>query len=751
MIETIKNGIVGKNTPIRDAAAKATGQIKYVADMSFPNMLYAKVLFSPVAHAKIKHIDTSKAEALEGVAAVICYKNTPQIRFNSCGEEIDGTLSERVFDDTVRYIGDRVAAVAAEDIKIAEQALRLIEVEYEELPICLDPEEAIKEGAYPIHECGNCFTDVNLKCGDVEEGFAQSDLIFENDYYVPAIHHSAIETHASISTYDYNGKLTIYTSSQDTFGQRANLSLILDLPMSKIRLVAPVIGGGFGGKIDLITHPVSAILAMKTCRPVKLVYNRKEDIVSTRTRHAVKIHLKTGMKKDGTLVAQDVTAYLNAGAQATATNSVVWALGGKVFRIYKTPNLRYHGMGIYTNSPIAGAMRGFGSPQLSYAFSTQLNEIANELGIDVTELQMKNLVTPDCINPLTNIPYGNPRPVDCVKKGKELIHWDESVLEQKASIGQRYRIGVGMAVGDHGSGLCFAKLDNSAIILKMNDDGSLVLYTGTHDMGNGSVTTQAMIVSELIGLDLEKIACVQADTDASPYNYGDYASRGTYIAGHAATNAAIQLKDELLKEASQLLEEDIEFLDIHDNVVSSTRDSNKHASVGEVVIHARNVNRRELIVSQTYSSINDPVSYGAHFAKVKVDTETGEVTVLDYSGVHDVGKCINPLNLEGQVQGGAQMGIGYALYEGIQLNEQGKVLNQTFRSYHIPTSKDMPFIKTGFIEEIEPTGPFGAKSIGECATVPSAPAVSNAVVNALGIEFRKLPLKPEVILEALKK
>lgn len=333
-------GIIGQSIPVRDAAMKVTGQFKYTADLEFPGMLHAKILFSPVPHARIKKIDTSRAEALEGVRGVVCYLNAPDTKYNSCGEEIDGHKTERVFDDTVRYVGDKVAAVAADTVKIAEQAVKLIQVEYEELPFYTDPGEALKEGAYPIHGESNIIFPVDMGAGDVEAGFKAADYIYEDTYSTPAIHHSAIETHASIAVYDSSGKLTVYTPSQDVFGYRKNLSRIFGLPMSRVRVVNPGMGGGFGGKIDTITEPVTALLAMKTGRPVKLVYNRREDIVSSRTRHGMEIKIKTGVKKDGTIISQDMQVIINAGAYAGGTMSIVWAMSGKFFKNHKTPNIR---------------------------------------------------------------------------------------------------------------------------------------------------------------------------------------------------------------------------------------------------------------------------------------------------------------------------------------------------------------------------------------------------------------------------
>lgn len=744
-------GIIGKDIPIRDAAVKATGQLKYTADLTYPGMLHAKVLFSPVAHGKIMRIDTSKAEQLRGVHAVVCYKNSPNVKFNSCGEEIDGDKTERIFDDRVRYVGDKVAAVAAETPRLAEQALKLIEVEYEELPYYLEPEDALAKDAYPIHGENNVIFEVKMEAGDIDKGMKEADCIYEDEYSTPAIHHSAIETHASVAVYESSGKLTVYTPSQDVFGCRKNLGRIFGLPMSKVRVVNPGIGGGFGGKIDMVTEPVVALLSIKTGRPVKLVYTRREDIQSSRTRHAMKIRLRTGVKKDGTIVAQDLQALVSAGAYAGGTMSVVWAMSGKFFKNHKTPNLRFTGIPIYTNTPIAGAMRGFGSPQEFFAQQRQMNRIAKDLGVSIIDMQRKNLVEPHGIDQRNGELHGNARPLDCLEEGLRLFGWEEARREQEQSRlhGGRFRIGVGMAAATHGNGIYGVSPDTTGVILKMNEDGSLVMFTGVSDMGNGSVTTQTQAVSQELGISLDRIECIQADTDATMWDLGNYSSRGTYVSCSAAVKVAGQVKEELLKEASGLLEEEVQYLQLADNGVFSIKDSGKRATLEEVLTYAKKVNERDICCADTFASYSLAMSYGVHFAKVQVDTETGKVEVLGYVAVHDVGKALNPMSLQGQIEGAVQMGIGYALSEGLVLDDKGKVKNTTFKQYHILNAKEMPPIKIGLVEKTEPCGPYGAKSIGECAVVPSAGAVANAVSNAIERETDHLPLKPEAILSLL--
>ncbi len=739
--------LVGKGQPIRDAAAKVTGELLYTADIKLPRMLHAKVLFSPVAHAKIKNIDTSEAEALPGVRAVVHYKNTPNCYFNSCGEEIDGVKTEKVFDSTVRFVGDKVAAVAADNEKIAETALRLIKVEYEELPFYLQCEEAIAKDAIAIHEGGNIFEVVRQNCGDVEQALAEAEYVFEDVYDLPAIHHAAIETHAAIADYRADGSLTMYSTSQDVFAYRINLSRIFDIPMSRVRVIAPALGGGFGGKIDMVCDPIVAALSMQARRPVRLVYTRREDIPSSRCRHEMRVRVKMGVSADGTITAQDYDILVNAGAYAGATSSIIWAMCGKLFRMMKTPHIRFVGNGIYTNTTSAGAMRGFGSPQEFFAQQRMIYEISQKLGMDMCDILAKNLIERNGMDLRFNSPLGNTCAQDTLHKARDLFGYEAALAEVQETNkkGGRYRLGVGVATAAHGNGMYGVVPDSTGIILRMNEDGTAGFTTGFSDMGNGCVTSQQLVIAEILALPFESVSCLDADTGTGLWDLGNYGSRGTYVSVHAAVKAAQGMKEELLEEAASFLDCAKEELRVQEGSVVCQ--CGKRASYEQLVKHARA--RRELCVAETFVSNSMAVSYGTHIVKVRLDTETGEVKVLDYVAAHDVGYAINPLNVEGQIEGAVQMGLGYALSESIVRDEKGKVKNSTFRQYKIFRAKEMPPIHIAFVEEIEPGGPFGAKSIGECSVVPSAAAIGNAVSNAAGVNFTQLPLTPDRVKAGL--
>ncbi|MFY9371258.1 MAG: molybdopterin cofactor-binding domain-containing protein [bacterium] len=728
--------VIGKRVPIHDAALKVTGQYKFTDDLKLPGMLYAQVLFSPVPHARIKSIDTSAAEALPGVRAVATYKNSPRVKYNSTTRLYTQKWIENecIFDDTVRFVGDRVAAVAADTLEIAKKAVRLIKVEYEELPYYTDPLEAMAEDAYPIHGDSNIAGKIYQNAGDVEKGFAEADYIFEDTYTTPAVHHGAIETHSAIAHFDARGKLTVISANQNTFGTRVVLSRIFGLPLSRIRVINPGMGGAFGGKLEVTIEPIVAQLARMTGRPVKLTYNRRETMISTRTRHAAIITLKTGVKKDGTIVAQDFKVITNTGAYAGSAMNVVGAMSGKVYKVYKIPNLRFTGYPVYTNTPCAGAMRGYGSPQAFFAQQCQLQKIAKALNMDFAELQLKNMVDPDGVDQRTGKPIGNPRPKDCLRRALEL----QKNWEPLSDEGGKYSIGVGMALGCHGSSTFDAHLDQACIMIKMNEDSSCIMFTGTHEMGQAAITAQLQVVSEVLKLPLDMIDVVCGDTDLCGWNVGDFSSRGIYVTLYAVEKAAEAAKAALLRVAAIMLEEDVSSLELSESHVYS-KVNGKKVERYRVMDYAQQVLNEDIICTANHHATMAPGSYGVHIARVRIENSTGKVEVTDYIAVQDVGKVINRLGAEGQIEGSVHMGIGYALCEKLEFDAMGKAKNSSFRKYKMLQAAEMPRLQIDFIEEYEPTGPFGAKSIAECAVVAVAPAVINAICNALDMEIKDLP------------
>jgi len=498
-------------------------------------------------------------------------------------------------------------------------------------------------------------------------------------------------------------------------------------------------------------EPVAAILSKMCRRPVKLVYNRRETMISTRVRHGSVSRVKIGVTKDGRLTAVEIDMTHNTGAYASSAMNVLAASSHKVFKLYQVGNMRFQGRTVYTNTPIAGAMRGYGSPQAFIGMERLMNRISKTLGIDPVTLYRINLVQPDSLDPKFGSPIGNPRPQDCLQKAVADFGLEEALAEQEASKNSRYRIGVGMAAGLHGNSCFGAHRDVTTLMVKMNEDGSAILYTGAHDMGNDNVGTQMAIVAEVAGLTRDKVDAVEADTDACLWHLGDYASRGVFVVGQAAYKVAVKLKEELRIEAGKLLETTPDNIEIRNNIAHLISDPDKQASVREVMMHCQRNSLREICVSETHAATNGPYSYGFHIAVVRVDTQTGKTEVIKYKAIHDVGRALNPMALEGQLAGGIHMGIGYGLYEEMKVDDQGKTVTNSLKKNHLMRASQMPKLQIGFIEEGEDGGPFGAKSLGESPVVPAAPAVVNAVCNAIGHEINDLPANEERILAALNK
>lgn len=723
------NKIIGHSNPICDAKLKVTGKMKYVGDMKFSNMLYAKIKYSDIPHGIIISINTEKAEKLKGVRKILTAFNTPEIKYNSALRFFEHNIpeTETVFSKVVRFIGDRVAAVVAESEDIAEKAISLIEIKYKELPHILSIEESL-DNKILLHNHSNIVGEINSSCGDVDEAFSRSDFIFQDSYKVPAVHHGAIETHSVIADYNYNDKLTIYTPTQNIFGFRILLSKILQKPLHKIRVIRPSIGGSFGGKLELTIEPIAALLSKEVRQPVKLVLSRKESIISTRTRHEAEIKIKTGVNKKGEILGQDIELYLNTGAYAGSAMNVLGALSHKIYKVYKTKNMKFKGASIYTNLPIAGAMRGYGSPQVFFAQQMQMTKISKALNIPIDQLQLINVVDPHGIDQRFNSKIGNPQLIECINKAKKLMNYNKD--------NDDYHVGIGMSIGAHGNGVFGAHRDVMSLLLKVNEDGSLTLITGVHDMGNGSATMQKQIVGEVLELNIENIETLEGDTDACLWNLGAYASRGVFVEGGAAKHIAEKLKIKLLNIAELILEtKDLTYLN---GIISDKK--GKSITISDIAIYSQNTLKEELTIKADYSSPTGATSYGVHIAKVGVHKNTKHIKVLEYVAVHDVGKVINPISIEGQLEGGIQMGIGYALKENLRHNANGKILTDGFNNYHIPKMEDMPICKLEFIEKEENGGPFGAKSIGECAVVPVGAAIASAVEDAINIEIKQLPI-----------
>ncbi|MEB3103596.1 molybdopterin-dependent oxidoreductase [Ferviditalea candida] len=747
---------VGKSVPRVDSREKVTGQATYIADWVLPGMLYGEILRSNVPHARIVSIDTSEAEKLPGVFAVITGKDMAN-QFGPFVADETGLAVEKV-----RYVGDGIAAVAAINEEIATKALGLIEVEYEELAFVVDPEEAMKEGAPLIHDAElNIAAHNRVVAGDVDAGFAEADYVFEDRFETTKQAHACMEPHICIGHWEASNKIVLYDSTQSTFFMRFHLSNIFKMSASKIRIVAPYIGGGFGSKSEVhAIHVCSLILSKKTGRPVKMGHTRDEEFTSSRTRHKEIIYLKTGVKKDGTITARqarvilDNGAYTSYGPGVSLTQSM---LGGAVYRI---PNYRYDGYVVYTNTPIGGAFRGFGSPQFTFAAESQADMIAKRIGMDPLEFRRKNLTQPG-----DKAISGPQLTTNGAMKSMELAA--EALGFSDKYNGKNKLRGVGLAVGTHFTSGKFhpeSNADFTGATVKVNEDGSINVLSGQIEMGSGNATTLSQIAAEEFGVDIEDVEIIMSDSETIPPDMGTFGSRGTTLGGKAVYMACQKAKKTIAEEAAKTFECDPESIIFENKQVICKDDPSKRAGLGQMVagMMFRDGGGNHVVASAHFDApcaLPDPetgvgdfamsYSFGTHAVEVEVDEETGRVTILDFVAVTDCGNVINPAGAEGQVEGGAMQGIGYAMYEDIKIRD-GQPINTRFGNYKIPTVMTVPPIRTLWVETDDPRGTYGSKGLAEMGLVPTAPAIANAIEDAIGVRIQTLPITPEKILQALK-
>ncbi|MGB4503312.1 MAG: molybdopterin cofactor-binding domain-containing protein [Syntrophaceticus sp.] len=751
--------IVGKSVKRRDALAKVTGEAIFSTDVKLPGMLYAKVLRSPYPHARIKKIDVSKAEQLPGVKAVAYHENVPKIKFNTSATmtftvpDLEPVLDQYIFDDVVRYVGDEVAAVAAVSEEIARQALKLIEVEYEQLPAVFDPLEAMKEEAPHIHsgckEGKNIPGDVvRLGMGDVEKGFAESDLVIEERFKLPVQKQVQMETQAAVAQVTQDGDITVWSTTQTPHPTRMILSKAFGVPHSKIRVLnPPYVGGGFGVRIGCSAkaETIAVALAMKAKRPVKVVYTREEDFIASDTRHGGYVWYKLGVKKDGTFHALDMKGVLNAGAYCSFSCEVPGVMGAMTLSVYHIPNQKYLGHCVYTNTTPAGAMRGFGNPQGVFPQESVVDMVAEKLGMDPLELRLKNMMKvgdPWCLP----YPCSSSGLAECIEKGAKSIGWERrGKLNKPGSTKVR---GIGVGVGSHVSNSWPFCVDYDNAYITIQQDGSVHLASGVPDIGTGTSTTLPQLAAEELGVKLDTVNITFGDTASTPFDIGSHASRTLYAAGLAVIAAAKDAKKQVLEYAAELLDVPVETLDMKDSVVFVTQGEKRSISLEELAKHAHLRCKQFIGVGRIVPPNSPP--WEAHFAEVEVDLQTGQVRVIKLVGVHDVGKAIHPVICEGQIEGGLVQGLGYATSEEIKYNDKGKQQNYSIHNYFLPTAADIPEIEAILVESNDPSGPFGAKGVGETGLVPTAPAIVNAVYDATGVRFTEIPLTEERVFAGLR-
>ncbi len=765
--------VVNQPEPKVDGVKLAKGRPAFTDDMTLPDMLYGALLTSPHAHARIRKIDAIAARALPGVHAVLTYKDVPRVMYASGGQTYPNPLpyDQASLDNKVRHVGDRVAVVAAETPEIAEQALKLIQVDYEVLPAVFDPEQALQEGSPVIHDepdavgihdaARNLVHDIHVTHGDLEQGFAEADHIFEHEYRVHQVQQVHIEPHVCITWWDEDDRLVVRTSTQTPFHTRRMLAPLIELPIRRIRVIKPRIGGGFGGKQEMLLEDLCAHLTIATGRPVRMEYTREQSFTSARSRHPQILRYKTGVKKDGTLTAIRLHIVADKGAYGSHGLTVQFVAGFRGLSTYKAPNLEFDCQVAYTNKPAPGAYRGYGAPQALFALESHIEEIALALEMDPVEFKRINWIKEgDEITMAKAMGEGregfqqfvkSSGLEQCVQQGAAAINWERRHDPEWRTDPERPHIrrGLGFAVAMHGSGI--AGLDMGAAAIKLNDDGSFNLTVGATDLGTGSDTILAQIAAETLGVPLEDIIIYSSDTDLTPFDTGAYASSTTYISGNAVLKAAEQVRQQIIEHAAKhlLSGADPERMYLDSRCVW-TPDGDS-VTLAEVALHSlHQADQHQIMATASHMSYESPPPFAAQYAEVEVDVESGQVEVKRLVFAVDCGTVINPVTASGQVDGGLIQALGYTMCEEMVYDSRGRLLTTDLRDYKIYAADEVPEMGVILVQTYEPSGPYGAKAVAEIPKDAVAPAVASAIAHATGVRIRSLPFTPERVWRALQ-
>ncbi len=770
-----ETNVVGKPETKVDAVKLAKGNPAFVDDIEMRGMLYARLLTSPHAHARILNIDDSAARALPGVRAVIHYQNVARVKYASGGQSYPNPkpYDQVSFDDKVRYVGDRVAAVAADTLEIAEAALKLIHVEYEVLPAVFDEREAIQPGAPVIHDepdtegihdaAHNLVHHIYAEKGDVAQGFAEADHVFEHSYYTHQVQQVPIEPHIAISWWDADERLVIRTSTQVPFHVRRMVAPLLGLPVSRIRVIKPRIGGGFGAKQEMLIEDIVGHLTIATGRPVRLELTRAEEFYSSRSRHPESITFKTGVMNDGTLHSMEMTVLGNTGAYGTHGLTVLTVSGLRGLSSYNCEHRKFDCKVVYTNLPVPGAYRGYGGPQALFALESHIDEIAAGLGMDPIALRRKNWVQAgDTLPMAVLLGEGEKKTVvnapvifscgldECFVQGMRAIGWERRDDPAWRTVPGKphVRRGLGAAMCMHGTAI--PGLDMGGAAIKINDDGSFNVTVGATDLGTGSDTILAQMAAEVLGVPLSDVVIYSSDTDMTPFDTGAYASSTTYISGTAVKKAAEQIAEQIRERAAMMLGLE-EWGDIRLENRQAIAPDGRAVSMERIALHSLHQHdQRQLMATASYVSAASPPPFAGQFAEVEVDTETGQVTVTKLVMAVDAGMPINPLTATGQVEGGMVQALGYGHCEEMVYDETGRMVNAALGPYYIYRADEMPELQAILVQTHEPTGPFGAKAIAEIPKDGVAPAIANAVFDATGARLRRIPFTPQRVYEVIK-
>ena len=766
--------VVNKPEPKVDAVKLAKGRPVFTDDVEMPGMLYGGLLTSPVAHARILSIDTSAALALPGVHAVQTYADLPRVIYASGGQSYPQPppYDQVCLDSKVRYVGDRVATVAAETPELVQEALERIKVKYEELPAVFSPEEALQSGAPVIHDEAdaqmihdakrNIAVKLRVDLNDVDGALDSADFVFESEYNVHQVQQASIEPHVVITYWDEDDRLVIRTSTQVPFHVRRMVAPLLGLPVRRIRVVKPRIGGGFGGKQEMLIEDLCAHLTIATGRPVKFEYTRQLEFSSARTRHPQRLRFRSGVDASGKLVGMEVRVVADTGAYGTHGLTVQMVTGFRALSTYWLPAARFDCDVVYTNKPVPGAFRGYGAPQALFGLEQHMEEMALAFGMEPTEFKRINWVKEGQSLPMA-VAMGEGRDgfpqtvessglAECVEAGAVSINWDRrDDANWKAPPDRPHiRRGIGLAICMHGTGI--AGLDMGAASIKLNDDGSFNLLVGATDLGTGSDTVLAQIAAEALGVPLEQIVIYSSDTDFTPFDTGAYASSTTYISGGAVLKAAEDVSRQVRRHAAAHLFEgiDADQLWLEDQKVLAP--DGQAVSLETVALHSiHQEEQHQIMATASHMSYVSPPPFAAQYAALEVDTETGQVTVEKAVMAVDCGIAINPVTASGQVEGGMTQALGYALCEEMPYDEKGQLEIDRFGDYRILAADEMPELGTVLVQTYEPTGPFGAKAIAEIPMDGMAPAIASAIFDATGVRIREIPFTPERVWRALRR
>ena len=754
--------MIGKSVPRVDAYEKVTGRAKFTEDLIPPRCLVAKVLHASIGNGIVTSIDTSEAEALEGVVKVVTFKDVPEHCYPTPGhpwsvEPAHQDVADRnLLTGRVRYYGDDIAAVVAEDEITAARALKLIKVEYEEYPVEIHPRKSMQGSHPPIHfdKKDNVLARSNYFIGDVDKGMEESETVVRGTYKTPIVQHCHIENPISYA-YMEKGRIVVVTSTQIPHIVRRVIGQALGIPWGNVRVIKPYIGGGFGNKQDVLYEPLNAFLTTQVGgRPVKLDISREETFCNTRTRHSIEFDLAAGVDKDGKLLAKDMHSYSNQGAYASHGHAIA-ANGLTSWRLqYACPNIRGEAYTVYTNTPVGGAMRGYGIPQVCFAIESFMDDVAAAIYMDPLEFRRKNLIQGYYADVYLKPIAANSNGIfECLKKGADYIHWDEKRKEY-ANQTEDVRRGVGMALFSYKTGVWPISLEISGARLSLNQDGSVQLTLGATEIGQGADTVFSQMVAETLHTDMEHVHIMSTqDTDISPFDTGAYASRQSFVTGTAVRHCAEILRDKILAYAKILLPEiDTTELELRDNWIWAGKEQAiSLAALAEESYYSL-TNSSVLTAEVSEQVKKNTIATGCCFAEVEVDMKLGKIKVLHIINVHDSGKLLNPQLAEMQVHGGISMGMGYGISEQLILDEKtGRPLNGNLLDYKLMTMLDTPELKADFVELDDPIGPYGNKALGEPPAIPCAPAIRNAVLHATGVAFNENPLTPQRLVDGFQK